>query len=102
MDATIIVILVQVVVFALVVDGVCRGMSSYLDIEPAHNTLEIGFTYYDPAFRGGVANPSAKRLLMAHAFQSGAQRVQYRVDARNARSRAVPGVWTKSCSCFGT
>ena len=75
--------------FALVVDGVCRGMSSYLDIEPAHNTLEIGFTYYDPVFRGGVANPSAKRLMMAHAFESGAERVQYRVDAANARSRAA-------------
>ena len=77
------------IAFALVVDGVCRGMSSYLDIESHHNTVEIGFTYYDPAVRGGVANPSAKRLMMAHAFDSGAQRVQYRVDAKNARSRAA-------------
>jgi len=75
--------------FALVMDGVCRGMSSYLDVDNAHSTVEIGFTYYDPAVRGGVANPSAKRLLMAHAFESGAQRVQYRVDAANARSRAA-------------
>jgi len=77
------------IAFGLVIDGVCRGMSSYLDIESAHNTVEIGFTYYDPAVRGGVANPSAKRLMMAHAFESGAQRVQYRVDAANARSRAA-------------
>lgn len=77
------------IAFALVMDGVCRGMSSYLDIESHHNTVEIGFTYYDPAVRGGVANPSAKRLMMAHAFDSGAQRVQYRVDAKNARSRAA-------------
>ena len=75
--------------FAVVVDGVCRGMSSFLDIDNAHNTVEIGFTYYDPAVRGGVVNPSAKRLMMAHAFESGAQRVQYRVDAINARSRAA-------------
>jgi RimJ/RimL family protein N-acetyltransferase len=75
--------------FALVVDGACRGMTSYLDIEPGHHTVEIGFTYYHPAVRGGAANPSAKRLLMAHAFESGAQRVQYRVDAANARSRAA-------------
>ena len=75
--------------FALVVDGVCRGMSSFLDIDPVHNTLEIGFTYYEPSVRGGAANPSAKRLMMAHAFASGAQRVQYRVDAANARSRAA-------------
>jgi RimJ/RimL family protein N-acetyltransferase len=77
------------ITFALVIDGVCRGMSSYLDVDTSHNTVEIGFTYYDPAVRGGVANPSAKRLMMAHAFDSGAQRVQYRVDAANARSRAA-------------
>jgi RimJ/RimL family protein N-acetyltransferase len=77
------------IAFGLVIDGVCRGMSSYLDIDNLHNTVEIGFTYYDPTVRGGVANPSAKRLMMAHAFESGAQRVQYRVDAANARSRAA-------------
>lgn len=77
------------IAFALVVDGVCRGMSSYLDVDNHHNTVEIGFTYYDPSVRGGVANPSAKRLMMEHAFSSGAQRVQYRVDATNARSRAA-------------
>jgi RimJ/RimL family protein N-acetyltransferase len=34
-------------------------------------------------------NPSAKRLMMGHAFESGARRVVYRVDAINARSRAA-------------
>jgi RimJ/RimL family protein N-acetyltransferase len=77
------------IAFALVIGGVCRGMSSYLDIDDHHDTVEIGFTYYDPAIRGGAANPSAKRLMMAHAFESGARRVQYRVDAANARSRAA-------------
>lgn len=75
--------------FALMVDGVCRGMSNYLDVDPHHNTVEIGSTYYDPSMRGREANPSAKRLLLAHAFESGAQRVQFRVDAINARSRAA-------------
>jgi RimJ/RimL family protein N-acetyltransferase len=77
------------IALALVIDGVCRGMSSYLDVDNHHNTVEIGFTYWDPAVRGGVVNPSAKRLMMAHAFDAGAQRVQYRVDAANARSRAA-------------
>ena len=31
----------------------------------------------------------AKRLLLGHAFDSGAHRVQFRVDAINARSRAA-------------
>jgi RimJ/RimL family protein N-acetyltransferase len=77
------------IALALLIDGVCRGMSSYLDVDNHHNTVEIGFTYWDPAVRGGVVNPSAKRLMMAHAFDAGAQRVQYRVDAANARSRAA-------------
>jgi RimJ/RimL family protein N-acetyltransferase len=75
--------------FAVVVDGVCRGMSNYLDVDPHHHTVEIGSTYYAPDFRGGAVNPSAKRLLLGHAFDAGAHRVQFRVDAANARSRAA-------------
>jgi RimJ/RimL family protein N-acetyltransferase len=75
--------------FAVVVDGRCRGVSSYLTVDPMNASLEIGGTYYDPSIRGGAVNPSAKRLLMAHAFESGARRVQYKVDAINARSRAA-------------
>ena len=51
--------------------------------------MEIGFTYYAPDVRGGAVNPAAKRLLLGHAFDAGAQRVQFRVDAINARSRAA-------------
>jgi RimJ/RimL family protein N-acetyltransferase len=75
--------------YAVLGDGVCRGMSTYLDIDLRHRTLEIGATYYEPGSRGGPVNPSAKRLLLAHAFDSGAERVQFRVDAINARSRAA-------------
>lgn len=75
--------------FAVVSDGRCVGKTSYLRIEPAHGTVEIGGTYYHPDFRGGPTNPSAKRLLMGDAFERGARRVQFRVDAINARSRAA-------------
>jgi RimJ/RimL family protein N-acetyltransferase len=75
--------------FAVVVDGAARGMSTFLGIDQANDALEIGATYYDPAVRGGAVNPSAKRLLLGHAFDSGAARVQFRVDAINARSRAA-------------
>jgi RimJ/RimL family protein N-acetyltransferase len=75
--------------FAVVVDGRCQGMSSYLAIDPANAALEIGGTYYAPQVRGGPVNPSAKRLLLAHAFEAGARRVQFKVDAINARSRAA-------------
>lgn len=75
--------------FAVVVDGVARGMTTFLGIDAANHALEIGATYYDPAVRGGPVNPSAKRLLLGHAFDSGATRAQFRVDAINARSRAA-------------
>ena len=34
-------------------------------------------------------NPESKRLMLEHAFESGARRVQFRVDAANTRSAAA-------------
>jgi N-acetyltransferase len=79
----------QTLPYAVVVDGVCRGMTTYLTPDAVHHTVEIGATYYDPAVRGGPVNPACKRLLLAHAFACGANRVQFRVDAINARSRSA-------------
>lgn len=75
--------------YILVVKGEVVGVSCYLNIDLDNDALEIGGTYYRPEVRGGVVNPAAKRLLMAHAFDHGARRVQYRVDAINLRSRAA-------------
>ena len=77
------------IAFAVVVDGECRGISTYYAIEPANAAVAIGGTYYAPDPRGGAVNPSCKRLMMAHAFDSGARRVVYHVDALNLRSRAA-------------
>jgi RimJ/RimL family protein N-acetyltransferase len=70
-------------------DGEVVGMSSYLNIDRANAVTEIGGTYYRPDVRGGAVNPAAKRLLLTHAFDGGARRVQFKVDALNARSRAA-------------
>lgn len=75
--------------YAVVVGGACVGMSSYIAIDDINATLEIGGTYYSPAFRGGATNPAAKRLLLARAFAGGARRVQFKVDAVNGRSRTA-------------
>jgi RimJ/RimL family protein N-acetyltransferase len=75
--------------YAVVVDGRCVGMSAYLTPDAENAGVEIGGTYYRPEVRGGPVNPAAKRLLLAHAFESGARRVQFKVDAINARSRAA-------------
>jgi N-acetyltransferase len=75
--------------FAVVVDGACRGITTFYAIDRANDVLEIGGTYYHPEVRGGAVNPAAKRLLLGHAFEAGARRVQFKVDAKNARSRAA-------------
>jgi N-acetyltransferase len=68
----------------------CVGMTRYLNIDEAHKRLEIGSTWYEPAVWGGPVNPECKLLLMRHAFETlKFHRVEYKTDARNARSRAA-------------
>jgi RimJ/RimL family protein N-acetyltransferase len=75
--------------FAVSLEGECVGISCYLNIDAAQDSCDIGGTYYRPDGRGGVVNPAAKLLLLGHAFDSGARRVAFKVDAVNARSRAA-------------
>lgn len=75
--------------YAVVLDGEVVGISCYIAIDHANDSLEIGFTYYRPEVRGGFVNPAAKRLLLGRAFDGGCWRAQFRVDATNARSRAA-------------
>jgi RimJ/RimL family protein N-acetyltransferase len=65
------------------------GMSCYLGIEPARGVLEIGNTYYVPAMRGTGLNRRVKELMIGRAIDSGFRRIEFRVDARNARSQAA-------------
>jgi RimJ/RimL family protein N-acetyltransferase len=75
--------------FAVLARGEVVGVTAFLAIDPINASVEIGGTYYRPDVRGGPVNPAAKRLLFAHAFAAGARRVQLKVDAVNARSRAA-------------
>ena len=65
------------------------GTTSFLNLRPAHKGLEIGSTFLHPDERSGPVNPESKRLLLAHAFDAGAIRVEFRIDERNARSQAA-------------
>jgi N-acetyltransferase len=51
--------------------------------------VEIGATFLNPDVRAGAVNPEAKLLMLGHAFNSGAVRVQFTVDTRNERSQAA-------------
>lgn len=79
----------QTIGFAVMVGEALAGLTCFSGMDAANAVVEIGGTYYAPDHRGGAVNPAAKRLMMGHAFASGARRVVYRVDALNARSRAA-------------
>jgi RimJ/RimL family protein N-acetyltransferase len=70
-------------------DDAIVGSTSYLNIAPADARVEIGFTWYTAQARGTVVNPEAKFLLLENAFGAHYNRVEFKTDARNARSRAA-------------
>ncbi len=70
-------------------DSVCIGQTCYLAIAPEHARVEIGGTWYAPAAQGSRVNPACKLLMLGHAFACGAERVELKTDALNARSRAA-------------
>ena len=64
------------------------GMTRYLDIQVAHDALEIGGTWYTPSFQRTAVNTECKLLLLSHAFDTlGCVRVQIKTDLRNIRSQ---------------
>lgn len=70
-------------------DGAVVGTTSLYEIKPDYRRCEIGSTFYRPEARGGPVNPSCKRLLLGHAFDSGAVRVEIITDAINPGSQAA-------------
>lgn len=79
--------------FAVLDDASGRvlGTSSYHDIVPALQRLEIGWTWYAKSVQRTHVNTTAKLLLMAHAFDTlGCHVVGWRTDNFNfASQRAI-------------
>ena len=71
--------------------GEVIGCTSYHDIVPAVERLEIGWTWYAASRQRSAVNTTAKLLLMQHAFETlGAQLVGWRTDNYNfASQRAI-------------
>jgi N-acetyltransferase len=69
--------------------GELVGQTCYLAIRSEHKGVEIGGTWYLPSVHGSQVNPSCKLMLLEHAFACGAQRVELKTHASNARSRAA-------------
>ncbi len=70
-------------------DNALVGTSWFLEIVPEHKRVEIGGTWYAISAQASAVNPECKLLLLGHAFEAGANRVELKTDARNARSRAA-------------
>jgi len=68
--------------------GAVIGSSSYHDIVPAVERLEIGYTWYAASRQRSAVNSSCKWLLMQHAFEVlGAKLVGWRTDNYNVASQ---------------
>jgi RimJ/RimL family protein N-acetyltransferase len=74
-------------------DGRAVGCTAYWDPRAWPNrpelfAVEIGFSWLGSSAQGTGVNAEAKFLLMQHAFERiGVRRVDFKTDARNARSR---------------
>lgn len=68
--------------------GKAVGSTRYLDVQPAHRALEIGWTWIGPRWQRTAINTECKLLLLGHAFEVfAAHRVTLKTDGRNVRSQ---------------
>jgi N-acetyltransferase len=66
------------------------GSTRFADIQVAHRTMEIGWTWIARAFQRTAVNTEAKYLMLRHAFeQMDARRVMLKTDETNLKSRAA-------------
>jgi RimJ/RimL family protein N-acetyltransferase len=76
--------------FAVVVGGREVGSTRYLNFVPEHRRVEIGWTWLRRSAWGTGVNVETKLLLLEHAFERhGLQRVEFKTDARNLRTRGA-------------
>ncbi len=68
--------------------GRAVGSSRFMSIVPDNRRLEIGWTWLALESQRSGANREAKLLQLTHAFEDlGANRVEFKTDARNEKSR---------------
>lgn len=74
--------------------GKIIGSTLLHNIFPEHRKLEIGWTWYDPAYWRTGYNRECKLLLLTYCFETlKAVRVQLQTDENNTRSRtAILGI----------
>lgn len=75
-------------VYAIVENGRAVGVASYLRIDPAAGSIEVGGIVYSPRLKRSRAGTEAMYLLMRRAFDElGYRRYEWKCDSLNAASR---------------
>lgn len=69
--------------------GRALGLASYLRIDPANGSIEVGHIHLGPALARTAAATEAMALMMARAFGLGYRRYEWKCDSLNAPSRAA-------------
>ncbi len=78
------------VTFAVIAAGAEVGSTRFLNFAPEHARVEIGWTWLRRSAWGTGVNVETKLLLLEHAFERcGMQRVEFKTDARNLRTRGA-------------
>jgi RimJ/RimL family protein N-acetyltransferase len=77
--------------FAIVdaVRGTPTGVATYMRIEPAQGSIEIGHLAFSPLLQRTPAATEALFLLLRQAFALGYRRCEWKCNAANAASRAA-------------
>lgn len=71
------------------VSGCALGVASYLRIDSANGSIEVGHLNYSPLLQRTPAATEAMYLMMARAFDLGYRRYEWKCHALNAPSRAA-------------
>jgi len=69
--------------------GKAAGVASYLRIDAAIGSIEVGHIAWSPLLQRAPAATEAMFLMMEHAFQLGYRRYEWKCNALNAPSRAA-------------
>lgn len=68
--------------------GKAVGSTRFMDIQPAHRGVEIGYTWIAPPWQRSAVNTEAKLLMLRHAFETWkCLRVALKTDVLNQKSR---------------
>ena len=70
-------------------DPIAVGVASYLRIDPAAGSIEVGHINYSPRLQRTVASTEAMYLMMRRAFELGYRRYEWKCNALNTPSRTA-------------